>query len=390
MQFPVDRFRSLPTPFYFYDVRLLRDTLHALVEAASIDSRFRVHYAVKANHRAQLLSLISSYGLGADCVSGNEIRAAVEAGFPSRKIVFAGVGKTDEEINTALDLRIGNFNVESEQELTVISDLAVRKGLVADVTLRVNPEIDAHTHSYITTGLAENKFGIALDRLDAAVDLARSLPGVNLMGLHFHIGSQITEFESYRLLCLRINDLTSRFASRGIRFRVINVGGGLGIDYDNPDQHPIPTFGSYFRVFKEHLHLDPDQELHFELGRSIVAQCGSLISRVLYTKEGVSRRFAIIDAGMTDLIRPALYGASHAIRSLTSPADAPTYRYDVVGPVCESSDTFARDIPLPELHRGDIIAILSAGAYGEAMASRYNLRELPGAEFSENINLTNL
>lgn len=382
MSFPVDRFRKIPTPFYYYDIEVLQNTLRRLVDAAAVDARYRVHYAVKANHRRELLTIISSCGLGADCVSGNEILAAADAGFEPSKIVFAGVGKSDREIAVALDKGIGMFNVESEQELGVIAGIAAQKNVTADIALRVNPEIDAHTHRYITTGLSENKFGIGLDNLDAAVDMARKLPSINLKGLHFHIGSQILNLDSYAELCKRINDITARYARAGVEFKAINVGGGLGVDYDNPDDKLYPDFRAYFNVFRRNLNLAPEQELHFELGRSVVAQCGSLISRVLYIKEGKQRRFAIIDAGMTDLIRPALYGATHLIQSLTPRPDAPVLKYDVVGPICESSDRFASDIPLPELMRGDLLAIRSAGAYGEAMASRYNLRDLPRAVFS--------
>ncbi|MDE5607620.1 MAG: diaminopimelate decarboxylase [Muribaculaceae bacterium] len=372
----------IPTPVYFYDLDLLEATLKALTEAAGTDQRFRVHYAIKANPRPQLLDIIKSYGLGADCVSGNEVTAAIEAGFEPGKIFFAGVGKTDEEILTALHAGIGCFNVESEQELYVIDDFAREEMMTANIALRVNPEIDAHTHRYITTGLSENKFGIPMSQLDRIVGIALRLKGCRLMGLHFHIGSQIRNFDSFKLLCERINALTSHFDRKGIHFSSINVGGGLGIDYDNPDSEPIPPFSDYFRIFRENLNLAADQTLHFELGRSVTGQCAALISKVLYIKEGDTRRFAIIDAGMTDLIRPALYQATHTIVAIDKPADAPVMKYDVVGPVCESSDVFATDVALPELRRGDYVAIMSAGAYGEAMASRYNLRDLPEAVFS--------
>ena len=375
-----DLLKSASTPIYYYDIALLRRTIETLLSAASIDHRFKVHYAVKANTRAEILAIISSAGLGADCVSGGEIKAAVNAGFPADKIVFAGVGKTDKEIKLGLSHDIECFNVESMPELEVINQLAAKMGSTANVALRVNPEIDAHTHKYITTGLSENKFGIPMSQLDEAVDLALSLPKVRLKGLHFHIGSQLTELDSYRLLCDRINELTAHFSNRGVEFEIINVGGGLGIDYDNPDQHPIPDFKAYFELFKTHLKIKASQQVHFELGRAIVAQCGSLLTRVLYIKECPTRRFAIVDAGMTDLIRPALYQAHHAIQLVGEDnSDRPMLKYDVVGPICESSDVFDTDVELPELRRGDILAIRSAGAYGEIMASQYNMRPLPGA-----------
>ena len=384
MKLPDDRqLEHIATPAYYYDTVLLRATLQAVVEAAAVDPRYRVHYAIKANPRSRLLEIIKGYRLGADCVSGNEVKAALAAGFTPKKIFFAGVGKTDDDILTGLRAGIGCFNVESEQELIVIDRLARQENLIAEIALRVNPEIDAHTHRYITTGLSENKFGILLSQLDRIVDLALSLKSCRLIGLHFHIGSQIRELDCFKLLCDRINDLTAHFGSKGIHFSSINVGGGLGINYDDPLGEPIPPFAEYFKVFHNNLRLSSDQTLHFELGRSIVGQCGALISKVLYIKEGDTRRFAIIDAGMTDLIRPALYQATHSIVALGKHPGAPIRKYDIVGPVCESSDVFATGVPMPELQRGDYVAILSAGAYGEAMAMRYNLRDLPGAFLSE-------
>ncbi|MDE6449562.1 MAG: diaminopimelate decarboxylase [Muribaculaceae bacterium] len=380
---PFELFKASSTPVYYYDIELLQHTLEALVKASSVDHRFKVHYAVKANARPEILRIIQTAGLGADCVSGGEIKEALTAGFPSDRIVFAGVGKTDKEILLGLSHEIECFNVESTAELTVINDLALKAGAVANVALRVNPEIDAHTHKYITTGLSENKFGIAMSQLDEAVGMAQEMAGINLVGLHFHIGSQLTQLDSYRLLCGRINELVSLYESKGVKFKLINVGGGLGIDYDNPDEAPIPDFKNYFNLFKENLDLDNNIEIHFELGRAVVAQCGSLITRVLYIKESPTRRFAIVDAGMTDLIRPALYQAHHAIQLVSEDAsERPVTTYDVVGPICESSDVFATDESLPRLCRGDILAIRSAGAYGEIMASQYNLRKLPGAIFN--------
>lgn len=380
-RFPIAEFRDLRTPFYFYDLALLDRTL-AEVRRTARDERFMVHYAIKANANPGILRRIKAAGLGVDAVSGGEITAAIEAGFAPRDIVFAGVGKSDEEIILALETGIGCFNVESPEELRVIDEIATGMGKKARIALRVNPDIDAHTHEYISTGRAENKFGINLDRLDASIDLARELPGVELVGLHFHIGSQITETEPFMMLCEAVNKLQDTLEARGIVLESINVGGGLGVDYAEPDRHPIPDFEGYFQVFRNHLRLRPGQTLHFELGRAIVAQCGTLISRVLYVKEGSVKRFAIIDAGMTDLIRPALYSAHHLIQNLSDPSGE-LHKYDVVGPICESSDTFGIDERLPWVRRGDFLAIRSAGAYGEIMASQYNCRPLPSSYLYE-------
>lgn len=380
-RFPVEEFAQLPTPFYFYDLKLLDHTLRELRRAAR-DPRYHVHYAIKANANPGILRAIQAAGLGVDAVSGWEIEAALEAGFRGGKIVFAGVGKSDPEIRLALEKGVGCFNVESEPELRVISDIASGMGLTAPVAIRVNPNIDAHTHEYITTGLAENKFGINLGHLAEIISLAATLPGIELKGLHFHIGSQITETEPFAMLCDTINRLQDEYEARGIRFSSINVGGGLGIDYANPDRHPIPDFEGYFTTFHNHLRLRPDQELHFELGRSIVGQCGSLITRTLYVKEGDTKRFAIVDAGMSDLIRPALYNAHHKIENISDPS-APLERYDVVGPICESSDCFGKGEMLPRVERGTLLALRSAGAYGEIMASRYNCRPFAPSYFSE-------
>lgn len=376
-RFPVGLLASHTTPFYAYDTRLLADTL-AIIAREAGDPAWRVEYAIKANPNPGLLRMISAAGLGADCVSGGEIALAISCGFPAESITFAGVGKTDAEIIAALEAGIGCFNVESVEELEVISSLAAIRGLKAPVALRINPDIDAHTHHYITTGLAENKFGISLERLDEAVDAAITLEGVELKGIHFHIGSQVLDMAPYALLCERIEAIVNRLEERGISLSTINVGGGLGIDYDNPDAAPIADFAAYFATFRKGLRLRPGQHLHFELGRAVVAQCGSLITRVTYVKHGLGKDFVIVDAGMTDLIRPALYGAHHHIDNLT-PGEGALRPYDVVGPVCESSDTFDTAVMLPPTRRGDLLAIRSAGAYGEAMASGYNCRPLPGS-----------
>ena len=374
--FPLEEFKTLRTPFYYYDIELLRKTLDEINIHSNYDN-YHVHYAIKANVNAVILEEIRKAGLGVDCVSGGEIEAALNAGFDAQKIVFAGVGKSDWEIELGLQHDIACFNVESIEELSVINSIAHKMGKTARVALRVNPNIDAHTHHYITTGLAENKFGINLEALDNVIDLALNMENIKLQGLHFHIGSQITINEPFKILCDKINELTAKYAAKGVTFKTINVGGGLGIDYENPSQNPIPDFKGYFNTFHENIKLGDNQELHFELGRSVVGQCGSLISRVLYVKHGTSKKFAIIDAGFTELIRPALYQAHHAITPIAPSVDAPLTKYDVVGPICESSDCFGEDELLPQLERGDFIAIQSAGAYGEIMASQYNCRRLP-------------
>lgn len=371
---------DLPTPTYFYNLTLLRATLQAIKDAAS-DPAFKVHYALKANTDPVILKIISDCGFGADTVSGGEIRKAIDNGFNAEKIVFAGVGKSDPEIDYALEVGIGCLNAESLEELEILASRAELMGKTAPVALRVNPEIDAHTHHFITTGLAENKFGIPMSLLDAAVDYVSSNRWLNLRGLHFHIGSQVTITDPFVLLSERINDLQDRYAGRGIEFATINVGGGLGIDYDNPDVNPIPDFKGYFDAFRRNLRLRPGQELHFELGRSVVGQCGSLLTRCLFVKKGVNKKFVITDAGFTDLIRPAFYGAFHKIENLTS-ASSGTEVYDVVGPICESSDVFGEEVSLPETKRGDILALRSAGAYGAVMAMTYNCRQLPSAIYS--------
>ena len=374
-KFPIDKFKKIETPFYYYDCDLLRETLQAINKELKKYENFIVHYAIKANANAKVLNIIQQTGMGADCVSGGEIQRCLDCGFPADKIVYAGVGKSDWEINLGLDHNIFCFNVESVAELEVINELAARKGKTANVCFRINPDVGAHTHEKITTGLAENKFGIAMQDMLPTILEANRMPNIHFIGLHFHIGSQLLEMTDFRHLCSRINEIQDGLEQENIKIKNINVGGGLGIDYDNPDNHPIPDFKSYFYTFARYLNLREGQKLHFELGRAVVGQMGSLITRTLYVKQGTAKQFAIVDAGMTDLIRPALYQASHKIENLSS--DGALHAYDVVGPICESSDVFAKGIELNTVHRGDLIAMRSAGAYGEIMASQYNCRKLP-------------
>ena len=373
--FPIDKFQETQTPFYYYDTALLRQTLRTICEEAGKHPGFEVHYAVKANANPKVLGIISQAGLGADCVSGGEIQAAVNAGFPANKIVYAGVGKSDWEINLGLEKGIFCFNVESIPELEIINELAARKNKTAQVCFRINPNVGAHTHANITTGLAENKFGIAMQDMESVIAEAATMKNIKFLGLHFHIGSQILDMGDFEALCNRINELQNQLEAHHIEVKNINVGGGLGIDYKHPNRVPIPDFKSYFDTYAKHLKLRDGQKVHFELGRAVVGQMGSLITRTLYVKQGTAKQFAIVDAGMTDLIRPALYQAYHKIENITS--EEPVETYDVVGPICESSDVFAKAIDLNKTHRGDLIALRSAGAYGEIMASQYNCRQLP-------------
>lgn len=374
MGFPIEKFKGIRTPFYYYDTALLDATLDAIKK--ELLPGYHMHYAVKACTNPTVLKHIAEAGLGCDCVSGGEIQACLNAGFKAEDIVFAGVGKSDWEIDLGLEAGIGFFNVESIPELEVINEMAKEKGVTARVSFRINPNVGAHTHANITTGLAENKFGIAMEDMEKVIRLAQSMENVEFVGLHFHIGSQLLVMDDFAALCKRINELQEQLDKAGIVVPNINVGGGLGIDYQDPDGNPIPNFKAYFDTYKEGIQLREGQQLHFELGRAVVGQCGSLITKVLFVKKASVKQFAIVDAGMTDLIRPALYDAYHCIQNITSP-EAPAEKYDVVGPICESSDVFIKDYDMPAVKRGDLIALRSAGAYGEIMASQYNCRQLP-------------
>lgn len=404
-----EKFEELQTPFWYYDLDLLCWTAD---EVAKYSRKYGigVNYALKANIEPRILQIISSKGFGADCVSGNEVIYAVEHGFRPETVVFAGVGKTDREISRAIDLEIGCFNVESLMELEVIDSIASAKGVRVNVAVRINPDIDAHTHKYVTTGLEENKFGISRHEFDGVIELLKKCKSVDFRGLHFHVGSQILDVrEVYSEECRRASEIVDYFESRGLVVKNIDLGGGLGVNYKNPDSEPIPDFGTWFSTINDNLKRRPDQRVIIEPGRSIVAQCGSLISRVVFVKHGEHKSFLILDAGMNDLIRPALYGAYHHIENLTveehnnssshktragaatqektAPTESPEVytSYDVTGPVCESDDVWGTDRRLPESHRGDLLAISSAGAYGSVMSSRYNLRDIAPAVFSDDL-----
>lgn len=378
----IEKFKTYSTPFYYYDLDLLKQTLETLKKAAD-KYGYNVHYAVKANANERILKTISSYGFGADCVSGNEVSKAIECGFPASKVVFAGVGKSDAEIRTALGHDIFCFNCESLQEMEVINEIAGEMGKTARVAFRLNPGIDAHTNKCINTGLADSKFGIDFNKLEDIVKLGLSLKNLKFVGLHYHIGSQILDSEPYKLLCDRSNEMQEKLASLGISLSEINLGGGLGVDYYNPDENPVPEFEKLLDLIHDNLKVREGQSVHFEFGRSVVAQCGTMVAKVLYIKPASQTNFAIVDAGFTDLIRPALYGSYHKIENITSDKEQ-TNKYDVVGPICESTDVFDKGITLPETQRGDLLAFRTAGAYGEIMVSQYNLRNLPSVYFSDN------
>jgi len=369
----IKKFGATPTPFYYYDTDLLRKTLTALQKAAK-KHEVEVHYALKANAKKKILKTIKGYGFGADCVSGNEVARAIECGFSPGKVVFAGVGKSDAEITFALKKKIFCFNCESIEEIKIIDALAKKQNKKANIAIRINPNVNANTHHYITTGLEENKFGINIWELPDVIATLKKYKQVSLIGLHFHIGSQITDLGVYKTLCLKINELQDWFEAHNVYVKNINVGGGLGIDYHHPDKNPILDFDTYFGIFRQFLKLRPGQKLHCEPGRALVAQCGTLVSRVLFVKNGKHSNFIILDAGMTELLRPALYQSYHKIENLTGVSRKNKVSYDVNGPVCESSDCFGKAVELPETKRGDIVAIRSAGAYGESMALDYNLR----------------
>jgi diaminopimelate decarboxylase len=380
----IPAFETLKTPFYFYDMELLHRTVSACRDAMSRYG-YQAHYALKANANVPVLKVMREAGFGADCVSGNEVLWAIKNGFPPEKIVYSGVGKTDEEINHAIAHRIFCINCESTQEIDVVNSLAVAAGKMVDISVRLNPDIDPHTHEYITTGLEENKFGISAWEFGRLVEVLKAASHLRLTALHVHVGSQVTDLPVFQRLCERVNELQDQLGSRGLHVNHLNLGGGLGVNYADPDGFPVVDFEGYFDLIHQHLKVRPGQTVHVEPGRPLVAQCGSVITRVLYVKNGRKKNFVVVDAGMTDLLRPALYQAQHAIQQISS--QAPPECYDVVGPICESSDCFGKNICLPETRRGDLIAIRTAGAYGQTMCLQYNLRDLPPAYYSDNIGL---
>lgn len=378
------RLREYETPFYLYDTALLRQTLESLTYESN-KYGYKVHYAIKANYDDRILSIIREYGLGIDCASGNEIRKAIEAGFAPEGIVYAGVGKRDKELRYAIERGILAINCESIEELQLVDRLAAEAGRKVDVALRINPDIDPRTNHCIDTGQADSKFGIPYEEILSNVEAIQGLRHLAIIAIHLHIGSQIRELHVFENMCHKVNRIVENLEKLGFSFRFIDVGGGLGIDYDMPENEPIPNFASLFAIVRNNLRVG-EREVHFEFGRSIVGECGELITRVLFNKTtATGRKLVIVDASMTELIRPALYGSYHNIENITSKAEQHE-KYTVVGTACESTDVFDENVTMPVTGRGDLLAIKSAGAYGMSMASRYNLHDLPGAVYGEDLN----
>ena len=375
------RLNKLKTPFYFYDLDLLDKTILSLKE--SLELNYNVYYAIKANNNSKIIKLINDHNLGIDAVSGEEINKSLNCKINPKKIVFAGVGKTKEEIILAIKKKIYLFNCESFDEVKLIDKISNELNVTTEIAIRLNPNIDSRTHKYIKTGMFDTKFGIQIDHLSDILEKIKNLKNIDLKGYHFHLGSQIDDLNVFVKLSKVSNEINNYLKNNKFIIRDINLGGGLGISYKEPDLNLIPDFRSYFNVFKKNLICFDNQKVHFELGRSIVGQCGSLFSRILYLKKSFNKNFIIIDAGMTELIRPALYNAHHHIDNLSSIEKE--IKYDIVGPLCESSDTFAKDYYLNESKIGDLIVIRSSGAYGEVMSSNYNLRKKAIAYYSNDL-----
>lgn len=371
---------NIETPYYYYDIEGLTNHLDMIL-TLSKKYNINIHYALKANSNKRLLNVISSFGVGADCVSGNEIKRALKNGFRSKDIVFAGVGKKDNEINFALDHSISEINVESLDELHVIHQLAHKKGKITQVAIRINPGIDVKTHKHITTGAEYSKFGIQKEDIPEAISLLKTSEYLHFVGLHFHLGSQINSFGAYLLLCEVINKNVLLFEENSLIVRSINVGGGLGINYENPDENQYHIFDKFFRVFKYGIKDSERFQLKCELGRSIVGNFGEIVTSVLYKKPLNGHELLIVDASMTELIRPALYNAFHKIESFSNKES--NKEYTIAGPICESSDIFGNKVLLPESSRGDLLRIRSCGAYAESMASNYNLRPIAKSYYSD-------
>lgn len=363
---------AVGTPAYVYSHQALVDRYGSLRDAfAGIDHL--IAYAVKANASLAVLKVFAVLGAGADVVSGGELLLALKAGIAPDKIIFAGVGKTRAEMALGLKHGIAQFNVESEAELEALSEVAVADGAVAPIAIRINPDVDAKTHKKITTGKAENKFGIAYQRAGEVYALAARLPGIRAIGVHVHIGSQLTELAPYEATFERVAELVRSLRQAGHDIRRVDLGGGIGIRYDGetpPDPH------DYAALVRRHI-VPLGCEVALEPGRYLVGNAGLLLSRVTYVKRSEAKTFLILDAGMNDLIRPAMYDAFHRIVPVKAPqSGAKLEPVDIVGPVCESADLFAESRPMPAMSHGDLLAILSAGAYSSVMASTYNARPL--------------
>ena len=378
-----DKLAKYETPFYLYDIELLNQTLESLMSIAN-KYNYKIHYAIKANYDARLLQIIRKHGVGIDCASGNEVRCAIEAGFDPKTIVYAGVGKRDKEIRYAIEQDILAINCESIEEIELVNQFAAEASKVVNIALRVNPDIDPKTNHCIDTGQADSKFGISYEEILSEVESIRALKNIEVIGMHIHIGSQIRELHVFENMCNKVNVIVDNLTKLGFEIEFVDVGGGLGINYDMPENEPIPNFASVFAIIKQHLKVG-NRGVHFEFGRSIVAQCGELITKVLYNKTtATGRRLVIVDGSMTELIRPALYGSYHNIENITSESEQ-RLKYTIVGTACESTDVFDENISLPLTKRGDLLTIKSAGAYGMSMASRYNQHDLPAAVYSDEL-----
>ncbi len=378
----LNKFRNLDTPFYYYDLDILNKNISNL--KSSIQKNNKVHFALKANFNNRILNIIKSSGLGVDAVSSNEIKKALEIGFSSKDIVFAGVGKTDTEIIYSINKEISYINCESFEEINVINKISRNLNKLSSISIRVNPSIETGTHKNIETGNKQNKFGIDINEIADLIDRIKNFKNVLVVGFHFHLGSQIESDLPFLKLSEKANELNNLFYDKKFNIKYINVGGGLSIDYEEPLINPVSNFTRFFQIFNNKLLLKKNQEIHFELGRSIVGQCGFLVSKVLFTKKSFNTDFLIIDAGMNDLIRPALYNSLHKIINISSKNEK-NMNYDIVGPICESSDIFANNYNLPISSRNDHIVICSTGAYGESMSSNYNLRNSLNSYFSDTI-----
>lgn len=381
-KFLLNKFNSIKTPFYYYNLDILNKNISELF--SSLEKTNKVHFALKSNSNKKLLKILKLSGLGIDAVSSNEIKRAIEVGFSPRDIVFAGVGKSDDEIHYALQKEISYLNCESFEEIDVINEISKNMNKIADISIRINPSIKTGTHKNIETGNKNNKFGIDLNDIGLVIERIKDLNNISVVGFHFHLGSQIDSDTPFLKLCEVANEMNDLFYKKNLIVKHINVGGGLSIDYKDPINNQVSDFKNFYKIFNQNLRLKENQNIHSELGRSIIGQCGFLVSKVLFNKKSYGRNYLIVDAGMNDLMRPALYNSFHKILNISS-KNLNFKKYDVVGPVCESSDVFATDYELPISSRNDIIIICSTGAYGESMSSNYNLRNSLKSYFSDSI-----
>jgi diaminopimelate decarboxylase len=366
---------AVGTPFYCYSTAALADNYRAYERTLGALG-VGIYYSLKANSNQAVIRTLGTLGAGADVVSVGEMHRALKAGIPADRIVFAGVGKTELEMEAALKAGIHQFNVESFGELETLNAVASRMGVAAPVTLRINPDVDARTHAKISTGKAENKFGIDIDHAAQFYSAAARMPGIRILGLAVHIGSQLTDLAPYRAAFMKIAELARTLRKAGLPVERIDLGGGIGIAYRDEATIDLKDYAALVNELIAPL----GTSIEIEPGRSIVGNAGLLVARIINVKQGVSRKFVIVDAAMNDLIRPSLYDAYHDITPVAQPpSDAPVERCDVVGPVCETGDRFAEQRPLPPVKPGDLVAFATAGAYGAVMASTYNTR-LPAAE----------